>query len=74
MKSPFEPIPTEIVPKLALSREELSEAIGVCLRTIDSLIACGELPSVQIGKRRLFPVREIREWLSDQATNPATDF
>lgn len=35
--------------------------LGVCLATIYNRMASGELPSTQLGRRRLIPVAAIRQ-------------
>lgn len=62
--NPFERILVEPVPKLALSIVETAEAIGVCERTVQTLLSNGEIPSVRVGQRRLIPVDALKEWLS----------
>lgn len=57
----------EHVPPRLLKRESAAAALGVSERTIDKLIASGELRSVRIGKRRLVPVTAIDLFVSDLA-------
>jgi excisionase family DNA binding protein len=67
MTSPFEPIPVEKVPRVALSPAEAALSLGICERTITDLLTSGEIPSVRVGRRRLIPVRELRKWLTKRA-------
>ncbi|HUO14669.1 MAG TPA: excisionase family DNA-binding protein [Verrucomicrobiae bacterium] len=46
---------------LLISRQEAARLLGVSLRTIEKLIARGEMPSRVLGRRRLIP----REFLSE---------
>ena len=59
----FKPIPVEPVPRITLSVAEAAKALGISDRTITSMIGRGEIPVVNIGKRRLLPVEGLREWI-----------
>jgi len=52
------PIETEKVSLLA-SRGEAAEALNLPLRTIDALAQTGELPSVRLANRVLFPWLDV---------------
>ncbi len=54
------------VPRLALSKREAAEALGVSVDFFDEQIA-HELRMVRRGRRRLVPVRELERWLHDHA-------
>jgi excisionase family DNA binding protein len=54
------------VPRLALSKREAAEALGVSVDFFDEQIA-HELRMVRRGRRRLVPVRELERWLDDHA-------
>jgi len=45
-------------------KARLAETLDLSLRTIDRLLAAGELPSVQIGRRRLVRQSDLRVWLA----------
>jgi excisionase family DNA binding protein len=49
--------------RLALSLSEVAEALGVGRTMVYHLTSSGQLPSVQIGKRRLIPVHVLDEWI-----------
>lgn len=49
--------------RITLSYEEMKLALGVGDRTMRTAIANGELPSVKIGGRRLFPIRAVERHL-----------
>lgn len=42
----------------------LAERLGLSRRTIHRILAKGELPSIQIGRRRLIRLSDVRSWLS----------
>lgn len=50
-------------PKLALTVEETAEALTVSIRTVERLIANGELRSRKIGWRRVVPLTALTEYL-----------
>jgi excisionase family DNA binding protein len=61
--------------QLLASVEEAARAIGVSRAYAYELIASGQLPSVQLGRRRLVPTRALSEWVDRMAsaTRLATD-
>jgi excisionase family DNA binding protein len=49
----------------------LAERIQLSRRTIHRILARGEIPSLQIGRRRLIRLSEVRRWLAGcEATSP----
>ncbi len=50
-------------PKLLLSYDEASRALGVCVRTLRNMVSRGELPMVKLGKRSLFDVEDLRSFI-----------
>jgi excisionase family DNA binding protein len=42
----------------------LAERLGLSRRTIHRILARGELPSLQIGRRRLIRLSDLRHWLA----------
>ncbi len=57
------------VPKLALTRHECAQALGVSSRTVDQLIAGragNKFPVVHVGTKPLVPVDQLRTWLAAQ--------
>jgi excisionase family DNA binding protein len=60
----------------------LAERLGLSRRTIHRILARGELPSLQIGRRRLVRLSDLRRWLagyeeptpSANVTNPHRQF
>lgn len=57
---------TRHVPRIALTRAEAAEALGVGLTTFKEKIA-PELRVVREGKVRLYPVRELERWADERA-------
>ncbi|MCG8602617.1 MAG: helix-turn-helix domain-containing protein [Verrucomicrobiales bacterium] len=53
------------VPKLALSRREAAQAIGVSAVTIDRLTTRGLLNPSRATRRPLYPVTEIERFLRE---------
>lgn len=54
------------VPRLALSKREAAEGLGVSVDFFDEQIA-HELRMVRRGRRRMVPVRELERWLDTHA-------
>jgi hypothetical protein len=59
-------------PKLALTREEAAEALGLSAVTIDRLTKRGLLRPSRATRRPIFAVKEIERFL--KATTPAADW
>ncbi|HRU98008.1 MAG TPA: helix-turn-helix domain-containing protein [Ruminococcus sp.] len=52
--------------KLCLSATDISGNTGLSLSTIRKLTRSGEIPHIRVGRRILYPVAEIEEWLRSQ--------
>ena len=48
----------------------LAERLGLSRRTIHRILARGELPSLQIGRRRLIRLSDLRHWLAGHEIIP----
>lgn len=48
--------------RILVSKSVVAEMLGVSRRTVETLVAVGELKSRRIGRRRLFDVREIERF------------
>ena len=57
--------PRRVVPKLALSRVEAAEAIGVTPVTVDRLAKRGLLRPSRATRRPLYPLWEIERFLRE---------
>lgn len=51
--------------KLCLTAVELSEMTGLSLSMVRKLTRCGEVPHIRIGRRILYPVEVINNWLTE---------
>jgi excisionase family DNA binding protein len=51
------------IEKLAVNRFEAAQLLSISLRTLDSLLARGELRGRRVGRRVLFPVEELQRFL-----------
>jgi excisionase family DNA binding protein len=49
--------------KLAVSRFEAARLLSISLRTLDSLLARGELRGRRVGRRIVFPIEELQRFL-----------
>lgn len=54
------------IPRLALSKQEAAQALGVSVNFFEAEIA-PELPMIRRGRRRLIAVRAVERWLEQQA-------
>jgi excisionase family DNA binding protein len=65
MESSTNPVP------LALRPREAAKALGISTRHLWQLTKDGSIPHVRVGRRAvLYPVDELRAWLSRQAAKP----
>lgn len=56
-----------------LGLNHIAERLGLSRRTIDRIIARGELPTLKIGRRRLVRLADLRRWLAGYETPMAGD-
>lgn len=52
--------------RLAMTAKEAAKHLSIGERTLWSLTNTGEIPHVRIGKRVLYPVHLLREWLEER--------
>lgn len=64
--------PSKSVPRIALTRAEAAEALGVSLDSFERHTQ-PELRLVRRGRLRLVPVRELERWLEQNAERPLAD-
>ena len=55
-------------PRLALRPREAARALGIGERLLWSKTNAGEIPHVRLGRAVVYPVDELRRWLTEQAT------
>jgi len=67
MTSALQPLSVAPVPRLALRRAEMAEAIGVSDRTLWEWTRAGVVPHLRVGGVVLYPVDAIREWLVERS-------
>ncbi len=56
---------------LLIGRHEAARVLGVCLRTLDYLIARGELPARRVGRRVLIPRAALEQFARRDHASPA---
>lgn len=57
----------EVVARIALSRAEAAEALGVSVEFVDEHVVT-EIRVVRRGRRKLLPVRELERWIDENAS------
>jgi hypothetical protein len=57
-------------PRLALSKAEAAASLGVSIDSFERHVQ-HQLSVVYVGRRRIFPVRELERWVTDHATKAA---
>lgn len=50
--------------KLCLNAVEVSEMTGLSLSMIRKLTRCGDVPHLRVGRRILYPLTGIEDWIS----------
>ena len=50
--------------KVLWTQLEVIKNLNLGKTTIQNMTASGEIPSIKIGRRRLYPVAQIMEWVS----------
>jgi len=60
---------------LAVGRHQAAQMLGISERLLWTWTNAGMIPHLRIGTRVLYPVEQLRAWLSKQAsgTNPCPD-
>ncbi|MEN1679515.1 MAG: helix-turn-helix domain-containing protein [Planctomycetota bacterium] len=68
-----DPMPDDgpAIEPLALSARDAAAALSISERTLKELTYAGEMPHVRLGRRVLYPVHLLREWLTGQAEGTA---
>ena len=56
----------DAAPKLLIGIRQAADALSVCPRTLAALVSAGKLPSVKLGKRRLFSVRALEQFIEQE--------
>lgn len=57
------------VKPLAVSTSTAAQMIDVSRPTLYRLLRTGEIPSFQVGSRRLIPTSGLATWVKNQTTN-----
>jgi excisionase family DNA binding protein len=66
MQSTFEPATAGEAQPLLVGEREAAAMLGVAPRTIWSLADAGKLPSVRIGRRKLYAIETLRRFIADR--------
>jgi len=57
----------EAAPEPLLTKEDAAEVLGVSLRTLDTLVASGEIGSIKVKRCRRIPPAALRSYIDRQA-------
>jgi excisionase family DNA binding protein len=55
--------------ELTVRVEEAARRLDIGRTQVFGLIRSGELQSIQVGRRRLIPVKALEDWLANQMAN-----
>lgn len=55
--------------KLCLSAAEVSERTGISISLVRKLTRNGKIPHIKVGRRILYPVAALEDWLSLNTTS-----
>lgn len=58
---------------LLVDRREAARLLGVSPGSVENLRTRGEIPSLKIGARRLFPVAGLRDFVAARSAAPPPD-
>ena len=59
--------------KKFLTKKELAELLGLSIYTIDAWVSQRrEIPFVKMGKRVMFDIEDVQEWVESQKVRPET--
>lgn len=50
---------------ILIGYDAAAELLGVCRRQVESMVATGKLPTVKVGRRRMFRPEALRQWAKD---------
>lgn len=56
------------IPRIGLSRQEAAAAVPCCLRTLDELIASGQLACYRVGKSVRIRIADLESYISSRVT------
>ena len=60
--------------RLAVDLAEAGEMLGVGRSTVHKMVRAGKLPHVRIGRRIIIPVKALKDWLEQQASESWASF
>jgi len=63
----------EINQKVLWSVAETCQFLGLGRSNVMELTYSGQLPSIRIGRRRLYPAARVHEWIDSLQTDHAAD-
>ncbi|WP_428388487.1 helix-turn-helix domain-containing protein [Mucisphaera sp.] len=67
---PHTPAPDGPSPSLLLNDREAAKSLSISTRYLWELANRGEIPSVKLGRRRLYPRDELKAWVDRRSSGP----
>ena len=64
----------KILPNDYINRKQCAEYLGVSIRTIDNLMRRRLLPFSRIGSRRLFILKQVKDFVMKNNTHSGVDY
>lgn len=55
---------------LAWGAKKAAKALGIGVRLLWEMTNRGEIPHAKLGRRIVYPVADLRKWLSEQSCRP----
>lgn len=52
--------------RLAVGAREAAKMVGICEKTLWTLSQRGDIPSIRVLGRRLYPVDALRQWINEK--------
>lgn len=60
---------SEVTNRRLFSIIEAAKYLGVCRRSLQEMLASGELPSVPHGRRRMLDIQDLDSWIERKKQN-----
>jgi excisionase family DNA binding protein len=58
----------QTIEPLLISSMQAAKSLGICERQLFTMTKNGSIPCVRIGKRVLYDIQDLRQWIDQQKT------